>query len=112
MNKDLNICANNILVKSEVAYQMFMRSEPDILFNKLLTMLFRISSVDGCEIEIGDYGHSKNMATVWRQIYMDYIVANLKFVLNKPNSSHKIRFYSISLDGWSKGMSVCMYKIV
>eukprot|EP01083_Nonionella_stella_P042724 115345_1 len=45
MNKDLNLCASNIVVKSEVAYQLFSRSEPDILFNKVMQMLHRFKHI-------------------------------------------------------------------
>eukprot|EP01084_Bolivina_argentea_P058189 106268_1 len=101
MNKELDLCANDIMVKSEVANQLFSRAEPDALFKKLLIMLFRISQIDECNVSIGDYGH--DMARAWREVYMTYMIANLRFVLRQPNSTNKIRFYSISLDGWSKG---------
>eukprot|EP01083_Nonionella_stella_P070314 188068_1 len=40
-NNNMSACSSNIRVKSEVAFQLFTRSEPDILFHKIVTLLHR-----------------------------------------------------------------------
>ncbi len=46
-------------VKSEIAYLLFTGSEPDILFNKLMVTLNRISIIPGCNVPIGRYGFGR-----------------------------------------------------
>ena len=44
---------------------MFSRSEPDVLFPKLLVMLHRVSNIEGCNVEIG--GSGMDTAKIWQR---------------------------------------------
>ena len=96
-------CTTNILVKSEVSYLMFSRAEPRELFAKLIQLLHRISNLENCSIDVGNYGHSWGMVDSWRKAYAFYIRTNLIFVFRTPNSCLQLRLYSVSFDHWSRG---------
>ena len=96
-------CSTNILVKSEVSYLMFSRAEPSGLFAKLMQLLHRISNLDGCVVDVGSYGHSWNMVKSWRRAYAFFVRVNLTFVFRSGNSCDDLQFYSVSIDGWSRG---------
>ena len=112
VNSAMDECTTNILIKSEVCYLMFSRAEPRSLYAKLIQLLHRISNLDGCELDVGDYGHSWNVLKNWRRAYAYFVRCNLTFVFRRANSSDDLRLYSLSFDGWSRGKTSIQVSII
>eukprot|EP01084_Bolivina_argentea_P193511 331983_1 len=93
MLEELEICAANMLTKTQIGYELFSRAEPDTLYPKLLRLIYRIGKIDNYETEIGSYGQGKDMVVSLRDIFMTYIRTKLQEVLSHANSGDNFGFF-------------------